>query len=56
MVPTIYVMTASVVTKNAFSKTYFLQDKKRGLSPQKALLATAHKLIRVIFGIISHRY
>jgi hypothetical protein len=48
-------MTAPVVSKNAFFKAYFLRRKKEGLIPQKALLATAHKLIRVIFAILSRR-
>ena len=48
-------MTAAVVSKNAFFKAYFLRRKKEGLIPQKALLATAHKLIRVIFAMLSHR-
>jgi transposase len=51
----IYLMTAAVVSKNAFFKAYFLRRKKEGLIPQKALLATAHKLIRVIFAMLSHR-
>jgi len=51
----IYLMTASVVSKNAFFKAYFIRRKKEGLIPQKALLATAHKLIRVIFAMLSHR-
>ncbi len=51
----IYLMTAAVVSQNAFFKAYFLRRKKEGLVPQKALLATAHKLIRVIFAMLSHR-
>jgi len=51
----IYLMTAAVVSQNAFSKAYFLRRKREGLIPQKALLATAHKLIRVIFAMLSHR-
>ena len=51
----IYLMTATVVSQNAFFKAYFLRRKREGLVPQKALLATAHKLIRVIFAMLSHR-
>ena len=51
----IYLMTAAAVSKNAFFKAYFLRRKKEGLIPQKALLATAHKLIRVIFAMLSQR-
>ncbi len=51
----IYLMTASVVSKNVFFKAYFLKRKREGLPPQKALFATAHKLIRVIFAMLSQR-
>ena len=51
----IYLMTAAVVSKNAFFRAYFLRRKRERLIPQKALLATAHKLIRVIFAMLSHR-
>jgi transposase len=51
----IYLMTAAVVSQNAFFKAYFLRRKREGLVPQKALLATAHKLIRVIFAMLSQR-
>ena len=51
----IYLMTAAVVSQNPFFKAYFLRRKREGLVPQKALLATAHKLIRVIFAMLSHR-
>jgi len=51
----IYLMTASVVSQNAFFKAYFLRRKKEELPPQKALFAVAHKLIRVIFAMLSHR-
>ncbi|MDH4268211.1 MAG: transposase, partial [Deltaproteobacteria bacterium] len=51
----IYLMTAAVVSKNTFFKAYSLRRKKEGLIPQEALLATAHKLIRVIFAMLSQR-
>jgi transposase len=51
----IYLMTASVVSKNACFKAYFQKRKAEGLAPQKALFATAHKLIRVIFAMLSQR-
>jgi transposase len=51
----IYLMTASVVSQNAFFKAYFIKRKREGLAPQKALFATAHKLIRVIFAMLSRR-
>ena len=51
----IYLMTASVVSQNVFFKAYFLRRKREGLPSQKALFATAHKLIRVIFAMLSQR-
>ena len=51
----IYLMTASVVSQNTLFKAYFLKRKREGLAPQKALFATAHKLIRVIFAMLSQR-
>jgi transposase len=51
----VYLMTAAVVSKNPFFKAYFLRRKREGLPPQKALFATAHKLLRVIFAMLSNR-
>jgi len=51
----IYLMASAVVSQNAFFKAYFVKRKREGLTPQRALLATAHKLIRVIFAMLSHR-
>ena len=51
----IYLMTAFVVSQNAFFKAYFLGRKRGGLPPQKALFATAHKLLRVIFAMLTQR-
>jgi hypothetical protein len=48
-------MTAAVASKNPFFKAYFLRTKREGLPPQKALFATAHKLIRVIFAMLTQR-
>ena len=51
----IYLMASAVVSQNPFFKVYFERRKREGLAPQRALLATAHKLIRVIFAMLSHR-
>lgn len=51
----IFMMTmCSVRGKNVF-RDYFLRRKQEGLSPMKALFATAHKLIRVMFSMLSNR-
>jgi len=51
----IYLMVVSLVRQNAVFKAYFLKRKSEVLPPQKALFATAHKLIRVIFAMLSNR-
>lgn len=50
----IYLMTIGVIRCNAFFKAYFLKRKQDGLPFRKAVMATAHKLIRVIFAMLSH--
>ena len=51
----IFLMTLCAVrSKNAF-REYFLRRKREGLPPKKAILATAHKLIRVIFAMLSNK-
>jgi len=51
----VYLMTMAVVSKNPFFKAYFLRRKREGLPPQKALFATAHKLLRTIFAMLTNR-
>jgi len=51
----VYLMAASVVSQNPFFKAYFFKRKKEGLAPQKVLFAVAHKLIRVIYAMLSQR-
>jgi transposase len=51
----IFLMTLCAVKgKNVF-REYFLRRKQEGLPPKKAILATAHKLIRVIFAMLSNK-
>lgn len=50
----VYLMTIRVIRCNAFFKTYFLKRRNDGLPFRKAVMATAHKLIRVIFAMLSH--
>ncbi len=51
----IYLMTIGVIRCNAFFKAYFLKRKQDGLPFRKAVMATAHKLIRVIFAMLTHK-
>jgi transposase len=51
----IFLMTLCAVRcKNVF-REYFLRRKQEGLPPKKAILATAHKLVRVIFAMLSNK-
>jgi hypothetical protein len=48
-------MSSCVVKNNSFFRDYALRRKREGMSSQKALFAVAHKLIRVIFSMLTHR-
>ena len=51
----IFLITLCAVrSKNTF-REYFLRRKKEGLPPKKAILATAHKIVRVIFAMLSNK-
>jgi transposase len=51
----IFLITLCAVrSKNVF-REYFLRRKQEGLPPKKAILATAHKIIRVIFSMLSNK-
>lgn len=51
----IYLMTIGVIRYNASFKAYFLKRRNEGLPFKKAVLATAHKLLRIIFAMLSHK-
>ncbi len=51
----IYYMTFCVVKGDNVFRTYFLKRSKEGLPYRKALIATSHKLIRVIFAMLSSK-
>ena len=51
----IYPMTFCAVRMEGPFKQYFLKRKNEGLPFKKALFATAHKLIRVIFAMLQRR-
>ncbi len=51
----IFLMTLCAVrSRNVFRK-YFLKRKEEGLPPKKAILATAHKLLRVLFAMLTRK-
>jgi len=51
----IFLITLCAVrSKNVF-REYFLRRKQEGLPPKKAILATAHKIVRTIFAMLSNK-
>jgi transposase len=51
----IFIITMCSIRADNVFREYYLRRKQEGLPPMKALLATAHKLIRVIFSMLSNR-
>jgi len=51
----IWLMTVNVIQHNSIFKNYFLKKRKEGQPFKKAVFATAHKLMRVIFAMLSQR-
>ena len=51
----IWLMATRVIINNDLFKAYFKKRKQDGLPYKKAVLATAHKLIRIIFVMLSRK-
>jgi transposase len=51
----IWIMTVNVIQHNSVFRKYFFKKKNEGQPFKKAVFATAHKLVRVIFAMLSHR-
>ena len=51
----IWLMTTKVIQFNERFKQYYLKRTKDGLPYKMAVLATAHKLIRVMFAMLTHK-
>jgi len=51
----IFMMTMCSVRGNNIFRAYYHRRKQEGLAPMKALMATAHKLIRVIFSMLANK-
>jgi len=51
----IWLMAKTVVFSNDLFRTHFYKRKSEGLCYKKAVLATAHKLIRVMFAMLVHQ-
>ena len=53
----IWLMTTKVIINNQVFRSYYLKRRKDGLIYKMAVLATAHKLIRVMFSmLVNERY
>ncbi len=51
----IWLMTTCVIQHNATSRAYFPKKRSEGQPFNKAVFATAHKLVRVIFAMLTQR-
>jgi len=51
----IWLMTTSVIQYTDIFKAYYLKRRKEGLPYKRAVLATAHKLVRVIYAMLTQR-
>jgi transposase len=51
----IWLMTANVIQHNTTFRDYFMNKRKEGQPFKKAVFATAHKLLRVIFAMLTQR-
>lgn len=51
----IWIMAVKVIQFNRYFRDYFQKRRREGLIYKKAVLATAHKLIRVIFAMLSRK-
>jgi transposase len=51
----VWLMSTKVIMFNDFFKSYYLKRREDGLPYKKAVIATAHKLIRTIFAMLSNR-
>jgi transposase len=51
----IWLMTTCVIQHNAIFRTYFMEKRSEGQPFKKAMFATAHKLVRVIFAMLTQR-
>ncbi len=51
----LWLMTRRVVTSSPTFRTYFFRRRSEGLPYKMAVLATAHKLVRVLFALLVHQ-
>ena len=51
----VYLMAVSVINHNAYFRAYFLKRRREGVPYKKAVVATAHKLLRTIFSMLTNK-
>jgi transposase len=51
----IWLMTTSVIGHNDIFRSYFMKRRAAGQPYKKAVLATAHKLVRVLFAMLTQK-
>jgi transposase len=51
----IWLMTTHVIQHNNIFRAYYMKKKSEGQASKKAVFATAHKLIRIIFAMLTQR-
>lgn len=51
----VWLMSINVIRHNPIFSWYFERRKRQGLPYKKAVLATAHKLLRIIYALLKHR-
>jgi len=51
----IWQMAVKVIRYNETFREYFMKRRQEGLIYRKAVLATAHKLVRVLFSMLTHK-
>jgi transposase len=51
----LYLMTSCIVRKDNAFRVYFLKRKQDGLSYKETVIATSHKLIRVLYSMLLNR-
>ena len=51
----LWLMTVSVILHNKDFQAYYQKKKQAGLPYKKAVMATMHKLIRMLFAMLSHK-
>jgi hypothetical protein len=55
VVKSAWLMAVKVARYNEVFREYYLEKREEGFSYKKAIMSVAHKLIRVIFAMLTHK-